>query len=229
MVIPPSRQQIAAMVGNDPGLIRAIEELFQTGGVENPATLEAVALVAAGAGAAASDAQGMADQARQSAALWPVPTGAAPLRFGQFYSTATQTAAAAGTAYAVTLNQTALGRGVEVVTGSEITVLAPGVYDFRITAQLDKTGGGTGHFYLWARRNGAIVLPGAAALHRVQGNNAEAVCVMNCLAEMAAGDHVEFLWATDNTSVILASHAAAGVVPAVPSVTVTVNNVEGPK
>ena len=92
----------------------------------------------------ASDAR-IDDLAQQVALLSQAP----PLeprkvpRYGTFYDTTTQTAAAINTAYPLTFNTTDLSFGVRRGTPtSRIYVDSEGIYNFQFSLQLDKVSGG---------------------------------------------------------------------------------------
>lgn len=145
-------------------------------------------------------------------------------RFGQFYDTTIQTAAAINTAYAITYNTTDLSYGVFLRPGnSEIQVDTEGVYNFQFSVQLDKTTGGIASFWIWPRINGVNVANSASQV-RIQGNDAEIFSAANFFLNLKAGDYVQFMWAVSDTSVQIQYFAAAGVVPAIPSIIVTVSN-----
>lgn len=145
-------------------------------------------------------------------------------RFGQFYDTTIQTAAAINTAYAITYNTTDLSYGVFLRPGnSEIQVDTEGVYNFQFSVQLDKTTGGVASFWIWPRINGVNVANSASQV-RIQGNDAEIFSAANFFLNLKAGDYVQFMWAVSDTSVQIQYFAAAGVVPAIPSIIVTVSN-----
>lgn len=223
------RDQIAAFVGNDPQTIRAVEDLFRQAGETNPAQIDAALIAAdsalAQARALADDVRGLAEGLLQA----PPPREFARARYGQFYDTTTQTAGAINTAYPVTFNTASLSHGVAVVSGSRVTVDTPGIYDFQLSVQLDKTSGGTGYFYLWFRKNGVDV-PDSASTVQVQGNNAEVFTGLNFFFQLGAGDYVELVWSVSDTSVQIAAFPAAAPVPAIPSIILTVsNNIEGVK
>lgn len=85
----------------------------------------------------------------------PTPTPPTPRRYGAFYDTTTQTAAAINTAYAVRFNSTELSNGVSIGTpSSRIYLDRSGVYDFQFSAQVDNTTNAVGNLYMWARVNG---------------------------------------------------------------------------
>lgn len=149
--------------------------------------------------------------------------------YAQFYDTTTQTAAAANTAYAITLNTTDIARHVSVVSGSRVTVTQAAIYNFQVSIQLDKTSGGVGLFWLWFAKNGTDIANSASQV-RVQGNDDEIFVALNLFVDMAAGDYVELKWAVDDTSVQIEAFPASAPVPAIPSVILTVSdNLEGVK
>jgi hypothetical protein len=145
-------------------------------------------------------------------------------RYGSFYDTTTQTAAAINTAYAMTFNTVDLSVGVTRGTPtSRIYVDTLNVYNVQFSAQVDKTSGGVGLVWIWLRKNGVNV-PDSAGLIRIQGNNAEILAAWNYVIELNAGDYIELMWEVDDTSVILLADAASAVHPSVPSVILTVTN-----
>lgn len=145
-------------------------------------------------------------------------------RYGTFYDTTTQTAAAINTAYALTFNTTDLSFGVRRGTPtSRIYVDSEGVYNFQFSLQLDKVSGGVGLFYLWARINGLDQTNSATQI-RIQGNNAETVAAWNFVYKMNAGDYFELVWSVDTTDITIQAFAAAPPVPGIPSAILTVTN-----
>lgn len=145
-------------------------------------------------------------------------------RYGSFYDTTTQTAAAINTAYAMTFNTTDLSVGVTRGSPtSRIYVDRPNVYNIQFSAQLDKTAGGVGLIWIWLRKNGTDV-PDSTTQIRIQGNNAETVAAWNFLLQMNAGDYFELMWEVDDTTVQILTEAASAVHPAIPSVILTVTD-----
>jgi hypothetical protein len=145
-------------------------------------------------------------------------------RYGSFYDTTTQTAAAINTAYAMTFNTVDLSVGVTRGTPtSRIYVDTLNVYNVQFSAQVDKTAGGVGLVWVWLRKNGVNV-PDSAGQIRIQGNNAEILAAWNYVIELNAGDYIELMWEVDDTSVILLADAASAVHPSVPSIILTVTN-----
>jgi hypothetical protein len=145
-------------------------------------------------------------------------------RYGSFYDTTTQTAAAINTAYAMTFNTVDLSVGVTRGTPtSRIYVDTLNVYNVQFSAQVDKTAGGVGFVWIWLRKNGVNV-PDSAGQIRIQGNNAEVLAAWNYIIQLNAGDYIELMWEVDNTSVILLAEAASAVHPSIPSIILTVTN-----
>ena len=149
-----------------------------------------------------------------------------PVNYGQFYDTTTQTAAAINTAYAMTFNTSSNRYGVYIdpANTSHVKVTRPAIYNMQFSLQLDKTSGGVGLFYVWARINGVDV-PYSASQVRIQGNNAEIFVAANLFVSMSNGDYFQLMWSVDDTSVQVLATAAAPPVPAVPSVILTMTQV----
>lgn len=248
---PLTRDQLQAFLGNDYRAIRAFEKLFDlvpSSLDDNAARIEEIGVESASANAAAQQALAEALNALGSAdigltqprpegvpswlqnaielfALAPAKEETPPKRYGTFLDTTTQTAAAANTAYAVTFNTTDLSFGVYLGSPtSRIIVDTPGVYNFQFSCQLDKTSSPVGNVWLWARINGVNVANSATQI-RIQGNNAETVAAWNFVFKMKAGDYFELMWAVDDNTIQIQYFAAAGVVPAIPSILLSVTTV----
>jgi hypothetical protein len=145
-------------------------------------------------------------------------------RYGSFYDTTTQTAAAINTAYPMTFNTTDLSFGVTRGSPtSRIFVDRPNVYNIQFSTQLDKTSGGVGGVWIWLRKNG-VNIPDSTGHIRIQGNNAEILAAWNYIIQLNAGDYIELMWEVDDTSVQLLAEAATGIHPAIPSVILTVTD-----
>lgn len=241
--IKPNRNDLAKFLP-DQRLIRAFEQLFdyvpaeidanaidsynsQTSAQQALDTVEALrSVIELASTAPAQQASQIAELAQQVALLSqapPVEQRKAP-RYGTFYDTTTQTAAAINTAYAVTFNSTDLSFGVRIGTpASRIYVDSEGIYNFQFSMQLDKVSGGVGLFYLWARINGVDQANSATQI-RIQGNNAESVAAWNFVYKMAAGDYFELMWSVDTVDIEIKAFTAAPPVPDIPSVILSVTN-----
>lgn len=144
-------------------------------------------------------------------------------KYGSFFDTTTQTAAATNTAYAVKFNNTAISSGVTIGTPtSRVQVNTDGLYNFQFSMQLINTAGGTHSIWIWFRVNGVDIANSATKL-KVQGNTTEDVAAWNFVTLMNAGDYLEIMWAVSDTAVQIYSMSSSSPVPAVPSVILTVD------
>lgn len=145
-------------------------------------------------------------------------------RYGTFYDTTTQVAAAINTAYPITFNTTDLSFGVyRGATTSRIYVDEPGVYDFQFSAQLDNTSGGSHLVYIWCRINGVDVANSASQV-RLKGTDGELVAAWNFVLQLKADDYFELVYSVSDVAVQIVAQAAAAPVPAIPSILLSVTN-----
>jgi hypothetical protein len=251
-----TRNQLAAFL-KDHESIKAFENLFSLTENIAPDAVQDALVAAESASASASQAQALALQASNDALataavaearanvalqtandartlaemaslapMFVMPPGSLG-RYGQFFDTTTQAAAAANTAYPITYDTISQSCGMRLQAASRIQVNEAGIYNFQFSIQLDKTSGGTARFWIWFRVNGADVPNSASEVH-IQGNNHEIFTAANLLLPLWANDYVELMWSTSDTSVQLISRAAAAPVPGVPCIIVTVTNVVSP-
>lgn len=240
-----TRDQFASFL-QDFEQIKQFENLFATVDTMANVTTDEISIAAGNANASANEAndsiQSLIDSLdrgppaasqEQIAALqeqitalqqMPPPRQHRTPRYGSFYDTTTQTAAAINVAYAMTFNTVDLSFGVTRGSPtSRIYIDRPNVYNVQFSAQVDKTAGGVGFVWIWLRKNGVNV-PDSSGQIRIQGNNAELVVGWNYIIELNAGDYIELMWEVDNTSVILLAEAASAVHPSVPSIILTVTD-----
>lgn len=161
----------------------------------------------------------------QALSLSPAHTPHIPrLRYGSFFDTTTQTAAAINTAYGMTFNTTDISNGVTIGSPtSRVYVDTKNVYNIQFSAQLDNTSGGNHLTYIWLRVNGVNVANSAGKV-RLKGTDGELVAAWNFIQALNAGDYFELMWSVSDTSVQITSSAAVAPVPAIPSVILTVTD-----
>jgi len=146
----------------------------------------------------------------------------APL--GAFQSTVDQTAAAANTAYAMTLNTTDYASGVSVASNSRITVTDGGIWNLQWSGQFQNTDSQLHDVRVWLKINGTVVTgsTGFISIPSSHGGvNGHSITGWNYFVSLNANDYVELWWETDNTAVSIQAYAAAGNYPSTASVIAT--------
>lgn len=145
--------------------------------------------------------------------------------YGMFYDTTTQAPAVINTAYAVTFNTTAYARGTRRgTTTSQIFCNNAGIYNFAFSIQFDKTSGGDSLVYVWGRKNGTNLVDSGSQI-RIKGNNAEVFSAANFFVDMSNGDYFQLMYSADDIDIRLLAEPAAAPHPGIPSVILTVNQV----
>ena len=140
--------------------------------------------------------------------------------FGVFYSTATQTAAIINTAYPITFNTTSFNDRVSVVSNSRVTVEDSGMFTFEVTAHFSQSSAAYKEAHIWARKNGADIAYSSNQIIIEGSGKQHTVCMFDII--LSAGDYIELMWGTEDTSVELHAYAASTPYPAVPSASVSV-------
>lgn len=136
------------------------------------------------------------------------------------------TAAAADTAYKVTLDGIAL-QGI-TLTGSpltDITFVEAGLYSLAFTAQISSTSASQVNFRFWPRIN-TVDVAGSTIVASLHNNGATTVVSRTAIFNMDAGDVLNVMWATSNTDGYLHAHTATAYAPAAPSVTLAINRIQ---
>jgi hypothetical protein len=146
--------------------------------------------------------------------------------YGSFYSSATQTNPVSNAENLMIFGSTDIAQGVSIVTNgttlTRITIARAGVYNIQFSAQLSQTAGGADNAFIWLKKNGTAITATAGDT-RVAGNGDRIMASWNYLVSaVVPGDYYELAWTASGTSVVLEAIAAAGVVPSIPSVILTV-------
>ena len=135
------------------------------------------------------------------------------------------TAAAANTAYAITYDTPAMSSGISLGTPtSRIVFEEGGTYLLAFSAQITSTSGSTVDFRFWPRVNGSD-MPGSTIRANLHQNNASFAVSRSAVFQMAAGDYLEVMWATDSTDGFLQAAAATAYAPATPSTTLSITRI----
>lgn len=145
-------------------------------------------------------------------------------RYGTFYDTTTQTAAAINTAYAMTFNTPDLSYGVELGTpASRVYLRSEGVYNIQFSCQLNKASASLGNIFIWFRING-VDQANSATQVSLAGSNAAAVAAWNFVYRFKADDYFELMWSASDTGCQITAAGASSPVPAIPSIILTVTD-----
>jgi hypothetical protein len=144
--------------------------------------------------------------------------------YGNFFDTTTQTIVGVNTHQPIRLNTTDLSNQVSIANSSHIVIANSGVYNIQFSLQVDKTTAAGAHIYIWLRKNGLNV-PNSATELAVQGTFSEVVAAWNFVVQSEANDYYELMWSATDSHIRLKAVSANGVVPAIPSVIVSVVSV----
>jgi hypothetical protein len=146
--------------------------------------------------------------------------------YGVFSSDTSQTAAVVETAYAVEFTDTDVSSGVALddADGSLVIPTRAGLYNFQFSAQLAKSNPSVGYAWIWPRVNGTDI-PNSATKVSVAGANSEIVPSWNFVLPMDAGDEFQLMYAFSATSISFDAVEAETFCPAIPSVILTVTQV----
>lgn len=140
--------------------------------------------------------------------------------------TSNQTAAAANTAYALTYTPS-VQEGISNGTpASRIVFAEGGEYMVAFSAQIASTSSSTVNFWFWPRVNGTDVA-GSTMKNALHQNSSVLVVSRSAIFTFAAGDYLEAMWATDNTSGYLDAAAATAFAPAAPASTISITRLHG--
>lgn len=153
-----------------------------------------------------------------------------PGYYGVFYDSTDQIAAAANTAYAVTLNNTVEAIGVSISNNSRINIANGGTYDLQFSIQLANSDSQVHDVNIWLRKNGTDVVASNSivSIDSKHGSiNGHLLPAWNFVFTAAANDYYELMWSTSSTSVSIETIPAGTtpVTPLTPSVLVSVTQV----
>jgi hypothetical protein len=144
--------------------------------------------------------------------------------YGSFYDTTTQNAVGINTYQPFTINTTDISNQVSIANSSHIVIANSGIYNIQFSLQIDKSQGSLAHVYIWLKKNGVDV-PNSAGEIAVQGTAAEAIAAWNYVVSASANDYYELMWSSTDIHVEIKARTVNGVVPAIPSIILTVVSV----
>ena len=132
--------------------------------------------------------------------------------YGQFSKTTTVSPAATNTAYAVTWDNADISNGISIVSGTQLTVVDSGLYQFDLTLQLSSGSSSAKTVRFWYKKNGTNV-SNSMRLITMDINNGYSPLSMAEFFSLDAGEYIELWWMSDDTSVSLSTVAAGGTAP----------------
>jgi hypothetical protein len=133
----------------------------------------------------------------------------------------------------VTLNTTTSADGVSVTNDSRVTFVNAGVFNLQFSAQVQKSNPGTDTIDIWLSKNGQNAPDSNSELVLTQsGVDSRTVASWNFMFDVEAGDYVELMWSSPDTTISLLSPLSSSLIaqsgpqrPSIPSVILTVNQV----
>lgn len=140
-----------------------------------------------------------------------------PGYWASYYSTANQANSVGGAVNKATFNGSVGNYGISVASNTQITVPNSGVYSISFTAEVDKTDGGADQVSFWLMKNNSNL----TATNRVvtlSAANEKTVVSVGYIQSLNAGDYLEIAWSSADTDLFLSYSAAAGSLPATPSI-----------
>ena len=137
-----------------------------------------------------------------------------------------QTAASINTAYALTYTSSTADGITNGTPASRLVFAEAGQYMVSFSAQIASTSSSTVNFWFWPRVNGSDVT-GSTMKATLHDNGATNVVARTAIFELDAGDYIEAMWATDDTSGSLQVAAATAFAPSTPAATIAITRIHG--
>jgi hypothetical protein len=157
-----------------------------------------------------------------------------PKYWGSWYSTDTQTASIANTAYPITVNTTSdgfdgfyiSGSNGSTVSGSHIVIPKTAVYNFQFSLQIQNTAGGGANSVvnIWLRKNESDISWSNTQIS-AYSNSPYIVAAWNFVNKYNLGDKIELMWSTNHTNNHIVAIPSASPAPETPSVIFTITEV----
>ena len=154
-------------------------------------------------------------------------TSATERYFLNAFDTTTQTNPDVTQANIFKYNTVVDSRGISVVSGTMIQVANSGVYNIQFSAQLEKDSANKEDVDIWLSKNNVDV-PWSATTLVVEGSSDRNVAAWNFFLSMDTNEYAQLKWhAADNDVLIIAASGhAIPAHPDIPSIILTVNNVD---
>jgi hypothetical protein len=155
------------------------------------------------------------------------PTIEQQLYYGEFTKTNSQTPAAINTAYPLTFTNTEIANGVSIgATTSRIYIDNAGLYNIATSVQITSSSSSQKSVWVWLRKNGTTDFSNSARIASITLNNGYLVVTLNEVASLLAGEFIEVMYASDSTSISIATVAATAFAPAAPAAILAITQTE---
>ena len=161
----------------------------------------------------------------------PVGAGGALGYYGSLFDTTDQTNPVANTPLSMKLNTIAEANGISVAFNSRMIVVNAATYNLQFSAQFSKTSNADAEIDIWIRKNGTDLTDTNTTLtipKLPSGGTSYSVAAWNWMFTLAAGDYVEIMWASADTTIKLEytpAKVSPFTAPAVPSVIATIQQI----
>jgi hypothetical protein len=140
-----------------------------------------------------------------------------PGYWASYYSTVSQTNPVGGAVNKVTFNNSTGNYGISVASNTQITVSNAGVYSIYFTAEVDKNDGGADQVDFWLMKNNSnLTATNRRATLSAAGEKTPVS--VSYIQSLNAGDYLEIAWSSADIDLLLYAEAAAGSLPATPSI-----------
>lgn len=139
---------------------------------------------------------------------------------GDWYSTENQSITTINTPKRISVNNAGVAIGFTNNDGL-ITALHTGQYNFQFSLQIISSNSSAAYYYIWYRKNGQDV-PYSATKLSISSNSVVLAPSWNFPVSLQANDTFELMWACDSLNVSLSALPATSFCPAIPSVILTV-------
>jgi hypothetical protein len=144
--------------------------------------------------------------------------------YGAFTSTATQVVTAANTPTPITYTNDEYSNGI-VFSGSQLTVQHTGIYEIGYSLQVEKTqGGSASEVDIWLKKNGSNIIRTDSILG-LNSNSTKQLPFVSIIDSANAGDYYEVYFSSDSNHVQITAVAAAGAIPAAPSIITNIKQI----
>jgi hypothetical protein len=145
--------------------------------------------------------------------------------YGSFFDTTSQQITAINTPIAMKLNSTTAFNGVSIVEGDRITIANSGVYNIAFSAQVvNFSNSDFARIDIWLNKNGTPI-PWTNTGYTLGKKGDKFVAAWNFVQPANAGDYFQLIWDADIDNVRLEATEPVGIIPGVPSIILTVEQV----